>query len=93
MIIESVQTPINKEDFAPKSLIFVKKSLKIASFWLFFKKIFDFVCKISELYLYLHQKCNSVREIQCPDVGFRELFGAGFERNKRSINNLIFLLI
>jgi len=46
MTTKSVQTPINKEDFAQKSLIFVRKCLKIASFYDFFKKKLDFACKI-----------------------------------------------
>ena len=33
-------------------------------FLAFSEKIFDFVCKISDLCLYLHQKCGSVQELR-----------------------------
>jgi hypothetical protein len=36
-------------------------------FWAFSEKISEFVCKISDLCLYLHQKCGSGQELR-PEI-------------------------
>ncbi len=46
---------------------------KKASFSRFFKKKIEISCKISEICLYLHQICGSVKEKQRADMAFTGL--------------------